>query len=183
MAQVYVFFANGTEEIEGLTVIDLLRRAGINVESVSIEENPEVMGSHEILIKTDKRLSEIVYDDADMLVIPGGMPGTMNLLACEELQKVLKQFHQKGKMLAAICAAPIVLGAAGVLEGKRATCYPGYEDRLLGASYEEQPVVSDGNIITSRGLGTAIEFSLAIIDHFCGNEKAEQIGKAIIYNQ
>jgi 4-methyl-5(b-hydroxyethyl)-thiazole monophosphate biosynthesis len=183
MAKVYVFFANGTEEIEGLTVIDLLRRAGIKVESVSIEENLEVMGSHEILIKTDRGFSDIVFDDADMLVIPGGMPGTMNLLACQELQKLINEFHQEGKMLAAICAAPIVLGASGVLKGKRATCYPGYEDRLVGASYVDQPVVCDGNIITSRGLGTAIEFSLAIIEHFCGSEKAEQIGKAIIYNQ
>jgi 4-methyl-5(b-hydroxyethyl)-thiazole monophosphate biosynthesis len=181
MALVYVFFANGTEEIEGLTVLDLLRRADIKVESVSIEENREVMGSHEISIKTDKCFTDIVINEADMLVLPGGMPGTKNLLADEELKKAIIEFQQNGKMLAAICAAPIVLGAAGVLEGKKATCYPGYEDKLIGASYVEQPVVCDGNIITSRGLGTAIEFSLAIIEHYCGSEKAQQIKKAIIY--
>lgn len=181
MAQVYIFFANGSEEIEGLTVVDLLRRAGIEIESVSIEAQKELMGSHNIPIVTDKILSEIDFDQADMLVLPGGMPGTKNLLKQEDLAKQIRKFNQEGKMLAAICAAPTVLAAAGVLDGRQATCYPGFEDQLAAASYVEQSVVCNQNIITSRGLGTAIEFSLAIVAHFKGKEEAKELSNKIIY--
>ncbi len=116
----------------------------------------------------------------DMLILPGG-PGTSQLGEHEGLIRKLKEFHQMGDMLAAICAAPSILGLNGILEGKDATCYPGYEEKLLGAKWLEQPVVVDGNIITSRGMGTAIDFSSAIIAHFLGEEKAQQIEKAIIY--
>lgn len=181
MEKVYVFFANGTEEIEGLTVVDLLRRADIPTEMVSVEEGREVMGSHNIPIKTDLCLNEMELDKAAMLVIPGGMPGTMNLLKNQELRTAIQQFQEEDKMLGAICAAPIVLGAAGVLNDKKATCYPGYEEKLTGAVYTEQAVVCDGNIITSRGLGTAIEFALAIVSHFKGKDAAGQLQQAILY--
>lgn len=179
---VYIFFADGTEEVEGITVVDLLRRAGIEVTTVSINEHVEVMGSHQIPIRMDKVFSEINIDDADMLVLPGGLPGTMNLLNHQGLKEAIIQMNQKGKLLAAICAAPIILGAAGVLEGKRATCYPGHETGLVGANVVEETVVKDGNIITSRGLGTAIEFSLELIRCLANEEKSNTIKNAILYN-
>jgi 4-methyl-5(b-hydroxyethyl)-thiazole monophosphate biosynthesis len=118
-----------------------------------------------------------------MLVLPGGMPGTKHLLKHQGLAEEIKEFNNAGKMLAAICAAPIVLAATGVLTGKKVTCYPGYEEQLNGALYVKESVVCNTNVITSRGLGTAIDFSLAIIAHFKGIEKAEELKHAVIYEQ
>lgn len=182
MAKVYIFLANGFEEIEGLTVVDLLRRAQIDVEMVSIEESIHVTGSHNISVKADCLFKKAKFDEADMLVLPGGMPGTIHLLHHVELVEKIKEFHRAGKMLGAICAAPSVLGACGVLTGKKAVCYPGFEEKLLGAHVEYQPVIQDGNVITSRGMGTAIDFGLKIIEHFSGKKKADEIKESIIYN-
>lgn len=181
MATVSLFLANGFEEIEGLTVVDLLRRAEIDIEMVSIEEGLTITGGHGIVVVADKLFAEVDFEGVDMLVLPGGMPGTTNLLKHQELVFLLKQFHEKGKMLSAICAAPSVLGAHGILQGKNATSYPGWEKKLLGANYQEAAVVHDGNVITSRGLGTAIDFALEIISYFKGKEKADQIKSSIIY--
>lgn len=182
MSKASIFLANGLEEIEGLTVVDLLRRADICIQMVSIEEGLQVCGSHQIKIEADVLFSEADFSDQDMIILPGGMPGTKHLLGFEPLNQLIKEFHQKGKGLAAICAAPIVLGANNILVGKRAACYPGFEDQLIGATAVFEPVVSDGNIITSRGLGTAIEFALQIITYIKGKEKAEEVKKSIIYN-
>lgn len=182
MAKVYIFLANGFEEIEGLTVVDLLRRAKIDVEMVSVEESIYVTGSHNIEVKADCLFKKAKFDEVDMLVLPGGMPGTIKLLHHTELVEKIKEFHKAGKMLAAICAAPSVLGAYGVLNGKKAVCYPGFEEKLLGAHVEKQPVIQDENVITSRGMGTAIDFSLKIIEHFSGKEKADEIKESIIYS-
>ena len=186
MARVIVFMTNGTEEIEALTVVDLLRRAKIDVLTSSIDENRTIMGSHKIPVITDTDIDNIDWDETEMLVLPGGMPGTLNLGACKKLADKLKEFNAQGKKLAAICAAPSVLGENGLLKGKHAVCYPGFEDKLEGAIlYNEETgipsVAVDGNIITSRGLGTAIDFSAAIIKMLVDGETADAILKKIIY--
>lgn len=181
MINVFIFFAEGFEETEGLTVVDILRRAGIAIRTVSITKSKMVTSSHKVTLKADMTFDQVPFEKADMLILPGGMPGTKNLLSHIELCDCLRDFHEKGKMIGAICAAPMVLGENGILEGKKAVCYPGFEEHLKGAEILTEEAVQDGNIITSRGLGTAIEFSLTIVAHFMGKEKADEIKKAIIY--
>ena len=142
MKKVSIFLAEGFEEVEALTPADLLRRAGAEVTLVSIKAEKTVTGSHGISITADRLFEETDYEDADLLVLPGGMPGTLNLKACEPLLALLKEHNAKGKKLAAICAAPTVLGHAGLLNGKNATCYPGCEDGLTGAICQTAPVVT-----------------------------------------
>lgn len=181
MAKVVICMAENFEEVEGLMVVDLLRRANIDVTMVSMTGNKEVTGSHNITVKTDALFEEADIDAADMIVLPGGMPGTRNLQAHQGLAVKLQEFHKQNKMLAAICAAPLVLGCNHILEGKKACCYPGFEEELLGAEVVYQPVTVDGNIITSRGLGTTLLFGCEIIAHFMGKEKAEEIKEKVIY--
>lgn len=181
MSRINVFFANGHEEIEGLTVIDLLRRAGLEVDMVSISDRLEVVGAHNITIKTDKLLTEVDFDNGDMIVLPGGLPGTTYLGECDVLLKQLVKYNQEKKMVAAICAAPSVLGKLGILEGKSATCYPGFEDKLTGAACLNSGVVKSQNVITASGLGTAIDFALEIIEHYLGKGKARDIANAVQY--
>lgn len=181
MSKVYIFIAEGFEEIEALTVVDLLRRAKIGITMVSVTENRQVTGSHGIAVITDILFEDSDFEDADMLVLPGGMPGTTNLEKHEGLDRLLTDFHRRGKNLAAICAAPRVLGSKGLLSGKTATCYPGHEDSLLGARYLEADVVTDGNIVTSKGMGTAIDFSLSLIERLKNKEEAAGIAAAIQY--
>lgn len=182
MAKVYIFLADGYEEIEGLTVVDLLRRAAIEIVMVSITGELFVTGSHQIITKAEVLFETADYDDADMLVLPGG-PGTKNLKNHEGLEKLLKEFAHKGKKLAAICAAPSVLGSKGLLQGKKATCYPGNEDALIGAYITDKAVVEDGNFITSKGMGTAIDFSLALIKDLIGEDEATKVANAIQYSR
>ncbi len=179
--QVCVFLADGFEEIEGLTVVDLLRRAGVQVTTVSITNDRVIHGAHGIDVYADSLFEEAAYDEFDMVVLPGGMPGTLNLGAHEGVVSVLKQAHAEERFVAAICAAPSVLGMNGILEGKKATSYPGFEDKLLGAECMTDAVVIDGHVITSRGMGTAISFALALIGVLVGEEKAREIGASIIY--
>ncbi|SET61513.1 DJ-1 family glyoxalase III [[Clostridium] polysaccharolyticum] len=181
MAKVYIFLANGFEEIEGLTVVDLLRRAQINAQMVSIEEGKQVTGSHNIKVEADCLFKDAKVDEADMLVLPGGMPGTTNLLHHPLLIEKIKEFHKNEKWLAAICAAPSVLGACGVLTGKKACCYPGFEEKLLGAAIQYEAVIQDGHVITSRGMGVAIDFALKIIEVLVSEEKAQEIKESVIY--
>lgn len=182
MVNTAIFFADGLEEIEGLTVVDLFRRADIPIDIVSITGKKTVTGSHNIIIQADRLLEELDFDAVDMLILPGGMPGTLNLGACEPLCRQLKQFAAQGKYVAAICAAPSVFGQLGILEGRTATCYPGFEKKLTGAITHETPVVVDDNIITSRGMGTAIEFAAELIALLKDRETAEALKKSIIYN-
>ncbi len=181
MKKVYLFLANGFEEVEGLTVVDLLRRAGIDCQTVSTTGELTVTSSHKITIHADRLFEDGALTDADMLVLPGGMPGTLNLLAHEGLKALLCSYAAEGKYLAAICAAPSVLGAHGLLKGKKATCYPGFEEKLTGAACTKDNVVVDGNIITSRGLGTAIEFALALITTLTDTHKATEVAASIQY--
>ncbi|MGN0505817.1 MAG: DJ-1 family glyoxalase III [Lachnospiraceae bacterium] len=181
MSKVYVFMADGTEEVEVLTVVDLLRRAGIQVTTVSVMEREEIMSSHKIGIRTDELFGVSDYADGDMVVLPGGMPGTTHLKEHEGLSRVLADYERNGRYLAAICAAPSVFGYYGMLDGKRAVCYPGFEEQLTGAVITDERVVRDGQFITSKGLGTAIDFSLELITLLAGKETAEKIAKGVQY--
>lgn len=180
MKQLYVFLAAGFEEIEAIATLDILRRAGLNVESVSISNDKEVTGAHGITVAADRLFSEVDFSEADMLILPGGMPGTKNLNAHEELKALLLAHSKAGKQLAAICAAPMILGQLGILEGKEATCYPGNEVHLKGAILSEYMIVQDGNVITASGPGVAAEFALQIVEHYFGDEKMEEISKALL---
>ena len=181
MKKAGIFLADGFEEVEGLTVVDLLRRAGMEVEMLSIMGRELVESSHKVMVKTDKLAEEAEYESFDILVLPGGMPGTLNLGNSQIVQESLKKQNQRGRWIGAICAAPSVLGEAGLLKGKEAVCYPGFEEKLLEAKVCFESVKVDGNVITSRGMGTAIDFGLAIIEQLLSKEKAEEIGKSIIY--
>lgn len=182
MAQALIFLGTGYEEVEMLTVVDMLRRAEISIDMVSITDKREVTSSHNVTITADKLLSEADFDEADMLILPGGIPGTPNLRACEPLCKHLQEFAGNGKWVAAVCAAPSILGELGILEGRKATCFPSFADKLVTGSYIKQPVVTDGKIITSRGMGTCIDFAGAIIEALKDKETADSIKEKIIYN-
>lgn len=181
MSKVLIFMAEGHEEIEALTVVDILRRADIEIEMVSITGNKKVPGAHGITTYCDKLIETVNFDSADMLVLPGGMPGTLNLGLCEMLMDQVHGFNTSKKGLAAICAAPTVFGKAGILKGKKATCYPGMEKDLIGAEVSYDEVCHDGHIITSRGMGTAIPFALEIVKTFKGDSAAEKLAEAIVY--
>ena len=181
--KVYIFLADGFEDIEGLTVVDLLRRAGIDIKTVSIKETKQIQTSHGITMLTDTTFAETDFADADMLVLPGGMPGTRHLGAYKPLTDMLCDWDTKGKQLAAICAAPSVFGDLGILNGKEAVCYPGFEERLTGATIGEGTVAVTDHVITSRGMGTAIDFAAALIARLQDEKKAEEIKTSIIYRQ
>ena len=183
MAQACIFLATGYEEVEMLTVVDMLRRAKISIDMVSITDQKEVTSSHNVTITADKTLSEVNFEEAEMLILPGGIPGTPNLRACTALCEKLKEFAANDKKVAAVCAAPTVLGELGILEGKKATCYPSFADKLATGDYVKQPVVTDDNVITSRGMGTVIDFGLAIVSYFGSEELVEDVRKHLVYNR
>lgn len=183
MSQVCVFFAEGYEEIEALTVVDLLRRAGIDTTTVSITGQKLVTGSHRIPVMMDQLFEEMDFENADMLVLPGGMPGTKNLEAHQALMTLLDAFYEKGKYIAAICAAPSILGHRGMLEGKRACSFPEYESHLSGAQVSQNPVEISEHVITSRGMGCAVDFGLALVKVFKGQEAAEALADKIVYSR
>ncbi len=181
MSKVCVFFAEGYEEIEALTVVDLLRRAGIETQMVSVTGNKQVTSSHKVSVIMDALLSDVNFDEVDMIVLPGGMPGTKNLEACTELMEQVDVFYQSGKYVAAICAAPSILGHRGILKGRKACCYPEYEDELTGAEVTRNSVEIAGNVITSRGMGCAIDFSLAIVSVYKGQNAAKELAEKVVY--
>lgn len=170
MKKAYVFLAEGFEEIEAVTPIDLLRRAGVDAHFVSVTGKKAVTGAHGITYQADLLFEEI--EAADLLVLPGGMPGTTNLLAHQGLLQLLREQNAAKKQIAAICAAPMILGALGILRGKRATIYPGMESHLTDALPGTDAVVTDGNITTSRAPGTAIPFSLRLAELLTGDSAA-----------
>ncbi|MCR5657366.1 MAG: DJ-1/PfpI family protein [Butyrivibrio sp.] len=183
MANIALFLADGFEEIEALTVVDLCRRAGLNIDMVAVNRKDTVTGSHGIEVKADKLISEVEFDKVDMLVLPGGMPGTTNLESTEPLMEQVRAFNAAGKYISAICAAPGVFGRAGILQGKKACVFPGLEGELKGADVQMSETTVDGHILTSRGMGTAIPFGLAIVERFCGKEAATELGNKIVYRQ
>ena len=181
MSKIAIFLANGFEEIEGLTVVDICRRCGLTIDMVSITEEKQVMGSHKIPVTADMTLSQVNFEEYDCLVLPGGGQGTKNLEACEPLMQQIDAFYASGKYIAAICAAPSIFGHRGILKGKRACACPCFEDHLEGAAVTAGPVEVDGNVITSRGMGTSIPFGLAIAGVFCGQDKADACAHAIVF--
>ena len=181
MSNIGIFMANGCEEVEGLTVVDIVRRAGIEIDMISITGEKMITSSHNVSFCADVLKEDVNFDEYDGIVLPGGLPGTTNLGTDATVNEVIKKYAKEGKLVAAICAAPSVLGLAGLLEGKKATCYPSFEEKLLGAVWQEKPVVVDGNIITSRGLGTAIDFGLEIVKYLKGEETSNSISDKIIY--
>ena len=182
MKKVYACMAEGLEEVECLAAVDVMRRAGLEVTLVAMGETREVTGSHHITVTADARFDEVSLLDADCLFLPGGMPGTKHLAAHEGLCSALKQAAAEGKHLAAICAAPSVFGGLGLLRGKKATCYPGFEEKLEGAVYTKQGVVTDGNITTARGLGYALDLGLELVRILINEEKAASIKAGIQYD-
>ena len=181
MSEVCVFLADGFEEIEALTVVDLLRRAKVYVDTVSITDDYTVRGAHGIPVQTEDLITEIDFKESDMIVLPGGMPGTLHLGEHKGVQNILKDFHNEKKNIAAICAAPSVLGKYGILEGRRACCYPSFETQLTGAEVVFEPVVQDGHIVTSRGMGTAIPFALKLTEVLCGAKAANEVKESILF--
>ena len=181
MKKAAVLLADGFEEIEGLTAVDLLRRARIYVDTVSISDEYMVAGAHGINVQTEDLFGEVDFEEFDMVVLPGGMPGTANLEAHPGVKKVVRAFCEGGKYVGAICAAPSILGNMGLLKGKRAICYPSFEEKLSGAVLVKAPVVQDGNIITSRGMGTAIDFGLKLVEVLSDKLKADEVAESIIY--
>lgn len=181
MKKIAVFLADGFEEIEALTVVDICRRAGMDVTVTSITDSLQVAGSHKIPVIADKCLADLDFQAMDMLVLPGGMPGTKNLEACDALMTQVDAFYANERFIAAICAAPTVFGHRGILKGRKACCYPGMEDGLLEAKVSMDLVCVDGKVITSRGMGTAIEFALTIVEVLDSKEKADALAKGIVY--
>lgn len=178
---VYLMLANGFEEIEAVTVVDLMRRADIQIKTVSIMDEKAVYGTHGMALEADILFKEADFSTCSMAVLPGGMPGTTNLCNYKPLSEELIKLSNEGKPIAAICAAPKVLARLGLLKGKRATIYEGMEVELMGADWINQDVVVDRGIITSKGPGTAMKFGLALISYIIGEEKAAEIRSKLLY--
>lgn len=180
MKKIILFLAEGFEEIEAIATLDILRRANLDVQSVSISEELMVTGGHKLAIRADLVFEDVNFAEVDMIILPGGMPGTKNLGADARLKEKLVEHAKSGKQLAAICAAPRILGQLGLLVGIESTCYPGNESLLTGAKLSEYMVVEDGNIITASGPSVAIDFALQIVQSILGEEKAEEISRALL---
>ncbi len=181
MKTAVLFLAQGFEEIEAIATTDVLRRAGVKVVTVAIGDDVNVVGAHDVVVQADALLSEVSLSDADALILPGGWPGAKNLSECKPLVDAIVKQHAEGEWVAAICAAPFVLGVNGILKGKEATCYPGFEKDLQGATFVEKGVVVSGNVITARGPAFSIDFGLAIAEVLVGKENAEDVAKGMLY--
>ena len=181
--KLYVFLATGFEECEALATVDICRRVGIDTTLVSILPGKTVESAHGVKIKADMLMSDSDFSDADIIMLPGGMPGASNLLADERLCDLLRRHHSSGKMLAAICAAPFIFGKLGLLNNVRATCYPGFESELHGAVISKKLVETDGQFITAKGPGAAFELGFAIVQHFLGDAVCDTCRKGMICNE
>ena len=181
MKESFIFLADGFEEIEALTVIDVLRRAEMPVKTVSISSSEYVTGAHGVTVKADTIFDKQLLCDPEWLILPGGMPGATNLYEHEQLREILVRHNDEKKKIAAICAAPaVVLGQLGILKGKRATCYPGFEEYLPGAEMQPHGVVVDGNVITGRGPAYAFKFGLAILEQLTSKKVAEEVAAGML---
>ena len=181
MNKIYLLLAEGFEEIEALAPVDLLRRAGADVQTVALTEDKTVLGARGIPVCADITMNEMKEEEMDLLILPGGFPGYVNLGKSQAVRELLLRTDRAGKTIAAICGAPSVLGELGLLKDKDATCYPGMEDTLLGSRVSKEKVVCCGNYITSRGAGTAIDFALALVAKAVSAEKAEELREGIVY--
>lgn len=176
----YLFLAEGFEETEAVATADMLRRAGLDLCVCSVQDELTVHGAHGIPVRADKIIGECDFSDLCGVVLPGGMPGVTNLAACAKLKDIISSAASEGKLIAAICAAPTILSAMGLIKGRRATVYPSMKNELIsgGADYKETPQI-DGNIITANGPASAIEFGLMIVDYICGGDIAADIKKSL----
>ena len=179
MKKIIVFLAEGFEEIEAISIIDILRRAQISVTTVSVGKDKMVKGAHNIPVEADKLFDDVDFSNYNMLVLPGGMPGAKNLQDHAGVKKQLELFAED-KLIGAICAAPMVLGSMGLLKGKRATCYPGFEPELIEATITNEPVTVDGNIITGKGPAFAIKFSLQIVETLAGKATHDEVSNGLL---
>ncbi|MCF8361417.1 MAG: DJ-1/PfpI family protein [Prolixibacteraceae bacterium] len=175
MTRIAIHLANGFEEMEAIVPADVWRRAGFQVELVSITNDLQVYGSHDINVLADKTFEQADYTKFDMIYLPGGVTGANNLDNHEGLEKQLKIFAESDKVIGAICAAPLVLGHKNLLKGKKATCFPGFEDELLGAEIMGESIVTDGKIITGKGAGVAMQFALTVVAYFRGQKVADEL--------
>ena len=176
-----IFLANGFEEIEALTVVDVLRRADLKCDMCSIEEI-NVTGAHGITVRADLLISDLIKENYSCLILPGGMPGATNLKENSEVIALVKSFNKAGKLVAAICAAPIVLNKAEIIKGRRITSFPGLEPELKECDYQEQTVVVDDNLITSRGPATAIKFAIKLVEKLLSKEVSEKLQESLLVN-
>ena len=181
MKTIFVFLAEGFEEIEALTPVDVLRRTGLSVQTVSIMDEQVVVGAHGVPVLADKMFADICPEDAEMILLPGGLPGATNLDAHEGLSQMILDFAKEEKPLAAICAAPLVLGNRGLLQGKKATCYPGFEETLTGAITKGAAVEVDGKYITGKGMGKTLEFALSILEELTDRATSEEVAKSTMF--
>lgn len=175
---IYMFLANGFEEVEALCPLDLIRRAGLDIKTVGVGGS-RITGAHGITVEADMTAEELVDEKPTAVILPGGMPGTTNLGASSIVHKALDDANREGALVAAICAAPMILGKRGDLRGKEAICFPGFEDDLEGAILSTAKVACDGRYITAAGMGVALDFGLAIVAYFCGEEKATALKAAV----
>jgi 4-methyl-5(b-hydroxyethyl)-thiazole monophosphate biosynthesis len=180
MKKEIVFLANGFEEIEALGTIDILRRGGIEVKTVSITEDTVVTGAHNVPVIADTTLDKATLNQADALILPGGMPGASNLNNSEVVKEALLQQYREGKIVAAICAAPMVLGGLGLLKGRNATCYPGFEPQLIGANVTGEAVEVSENVITGKGPGLVMNFALALVASIKSEAVAEEVAAGLL---
>lgn len=176
---VYLILANGFEEIEALTPVDVLRRGGVNVKTVAVTDK-RVVGAHGIEVTADMTIDEVDEKDTDMIILPGGTEGTANLDRCSKVHSLLTYAYNNDKFIAAICAAPRILGYDGILCGRRATCYPDMEKYLIGAKKTGEHVVRDGNVITSDGMGSSLLFALAVLEVLTDGETAQKVAKSVM---
>ena len=169
-----VFLANGFEEIEALATVDVLRRAELDVRTVGVG-GKLVTGAHGIAVQADWEEKDVVTDPLQAVVLPGGMPGTLNLEKSPIVQAAVRECMESGKFVAAICAAPSVLGHMGLLQGRKSVCFPGFESQLVGAQLSQKPVCTDKNLITARGAGVAVDFALELVTQLLDSQTAEKI--------
>ena len=178
---IYVFLANGFEEVEAICPVDIMRRAGLSVTTVGIGGS-QITGSHGITVCADISEDKLNISDAEMIFLPGGMPGTLNLAASPIVKSAIEYAVENDIYISAICAAPSILGEMGILKGKEAICYPGFEDKLLDAKISKKRVVKDGKIITAAGMGVATDMGLCIVEALVSKETAEKLRTAVIYD-
>ncbi len=184
MAKVYEFLANGFEEVEALAPVDIFRRAGVEIQTVSVTGSEWVESSHGVTIKADVKFEDMRdFNDADMLMLPGGLPGATNLNEHAGVRETLLAHNAKGKHIGAICAAPMVLGSLGLLKGRKATCYPGFEKYLEGAEYTAELFTVDGNIITGEGPAATFPYAYEILKMFVGEAKTKELQQQMLYDR
>lgn len=182
MAKVYVFLANGFEDVEALIPVDVLRRGGVEVVTVSVVDGSRVVETaHRVRVEADRLFSECDFSDADLLLLPGGMPGASNLNNHDGVRQALLRQHSAGRRVAAICAAPLVLGGLGILRGRRATCYPGFEQTLEGATYTGSLFEVDGNVTTGEGPAAAFPFAYSLLSQLTDEETSRQVAVGMRY--